>query len=313
MTLRWMREMDRLDAAADAGRRPATRAALRLDAMTGDWINTNAESSGLRRVVVSTRDGGGGGGMAVRPVSAGEPAPGDWGTLAADAVFADGMRSDHGMAWIALARTASGWESRLQANVNLGLLVLAVFHASPGRERSSWFAREFYRRAGDAAGPDPGATAADAAAERTAAGAPPAGSGAGGGGTGGIGGTGGSDETGGGGVDPAPLAGTWHNTNPAARGIARINLERTNGAFTARVAGVGGAAPVDWGRAPAIPFAHDAAARAAMAFRAAYDFGFQQVELQANVKQGVLVVASFNSFAAGDPRSSYFTREFFYR
>src|SRR5438270_9450945 len=125
MTLRWMREMDRMDAAADAGRRPAPRAVLRLDAMTGDWINTNAESSGLRRVRVSA--GGGGGGLAVRPVSAGEPAPGDWGTLAADAVFADGMRSDHGMAWMARAGTASGWESRLQANVNLGLLVLAVF------------------------------------------------------------------------------------------------------------------------------------------------------------------------------------------
>jgi len=294
--------------------------------MTGDWINTNAESSGLRRVRVSA--GGGGGGLAVRPVSAGEPAPGDWGTLAADAVFADGMRSDHGMAWMARAGTASGWESRLQANVNLGLLVLAVFHSSPGPERSSWFAREFYRRAGEAAGPDPAAAAATAAggaaaavAERTAvAGGGGGASGSGTGGMGGVGGAGrggtggsGGDGVDGGGVDPAPLAGTWHNTNPAARGIGRIDLERTNGALTVRVAGVGGAAPVDWGRAPAMPFAHDSAARAAMAFRAAYDFGFQQVELQANVKQGVLVVASFNDFAAGDPRSSYFTREFFYR
>jgi hypothetical protein len=281
MTLRWMRVMDRMDEAADAGRRPAPRAALRLDAMTGDWINTNPESPGIQRVEVSARDEG----LAVHPVCAGEPAPGDWGTVAADALFADGMRSDQGMAWIARSGTASGWESRLQANVNLGLLVLAAFHSSPRPDRSSYFAREFYRHAGGAASPSPAAAA---------------GTGAGGGG-------------GGGSVDPAPLAGTWHNTNPAARGIARIDLEQTNGAFTVRVAGAGGAAPVDWGRAPAIPFGHDAAARAAMAFRAAYDFGFQQVELQANVKQGVLVVASFNSFAAGDPRSSYFTREFFYR
>lgn len=266
MTLRWMREMDRLEGAA------ATRPALRLDSMAGEWINTNPESRGIQRVTATARDGN----LLLRLSCAGEPAPGEWGETAADALFADGMLSDHGMAWTA-RYTPAGWESRLQGNVNLGLLVLAIFHSSREAGRSSYFAREFYRRTDS-----PAAVSSGSIAE------PP---------------------SGGGTVDPQPLLGAWYNTNPAARGIARIDLEQAGGAFTARVQGVG----ADWGRTPAIPFAHDASSRAAMAFSAAYDFGFQQVELQANVKQGVLVVASFNRFADGDPRSSYFTREFFYR
>jgi hypothetical protein len=377
MTLPWKREMDRVDGVA--GPRPV----LRLDTMTGDWINTNSESLGIRRVRVMAR----GGGLTVRPVSAGEPAPGDWGEAAAGSIFADGMRSDHGMAWIARFRAASGWESHLQANVNLGLLVLAAFHAAPFSERSersersegsdrperserpegseppgrsagseraerseaprrpgrsagsSYFAREFYRRAD-------GAVSADHGPGSDAGSVPPFGGGEGGeGGEGGGGGEGGA-------VDPGPLLGIWHNTNPTARGIARIDLRglrdlrelrdprdlrelprlrelperqpeplgHAGAAFTCQVLGVGAPAsggssgpPIDWGPVPATPFAHDSRDGEAMAFSAAYDFGFQQVELQANVKQGVLVVATFNHFAASDPRSSYFTREFFYR
>jgi len=306
VTLPWKREMDRVDGAV------GPRLVLRLETMTGDWVNTNSESLGIRRVQVMAR----GGGLTVRPVAAGEPAPGDWGEAAAGSIFADGMRSDHGMAWSARFRAASGWESHLQANVNLGLLVLAAFHAAPCSDRSaadeepgrcggsSYFAREFYRRAD-------GAVSSDHGPSSDAGTAPP------------------SEGGGGGAVDPGPLLGTWHNTNPTARGIARIDLRQlrqpeqrrhAEAGFTCQVLGVGAPAPsgsseppIDWGRVSATAFAHDSGDRMAMAFSAAYDFGFQQVELQANVKQGVLVVASFNRFAASDPRSSYFTREFFYR
>jgi len=123
----------------------------------------------------------------------------------------------------------------------------------------------------------------------------------------------GAAEPGPGTLDPAPLLGTWINTNPRVRGIARIVLAANGGRFTVQVSGANGDAPIDWGEVPATPFAHDAGSRETMAFSAAYDLGFQRVELQANVKQGVLVVASFNEFTDGSGRSSYFTREFFYR
>jgi len=115
------------------------------------------------------------------------------------------------------------------------------------------------------------------------------------------------------GLDPGPLLGTWHNTNPRSRGILRIDLELHEGAFTVRVQGAGSPAPIDWGTIGGEPFAHDVAARAAIAWSALFDLGFLRIHLQANIKQGVLVVASFNEFVDDSGRTNYFTREFFFR
>jgi hypothetical protein len=136
MTLPFMREADRLEGAEA----PASRAPLRLDAMLGDWINTNPGSRGIVRVVVEAR----GGGLAIRAFGAGSP-PRDWGETAAEALYADGARSDHGMAWT--ARYDFGFlESHLQGNVNQGLLIVAAFNRfTDGSGRSSYFSREFYR------------------------------------------------------------------------------------------------------------------------------------------------------------------------
>ena len=115
-------------------------------------------------------------------------------------------------------------------------------------------------------------------------------------------------------LDPGPLLGSWKNTQPEPRGMAEIVLARHDGGLAVRVFGAGPAGGrIDWGEIPGAVFAHDAGSRHAMAFSAAYDFGFLYVELQANVKQGVLVVASFNQFRDDSRRSSYFTRELFYR
>ena len=46
---------------------------------------------------------------------------------------------------------------------------------------------------------------------------------------------------------------------------------------------------------------------------AVYDLGYADVHLQANIKGGVLVVATFNSIKDDSGRSSYFMREFYYR
>ena len=48
-------------------------------------------------------------------------------------------------------------------------------------------------------------------------------------------------------------------------------------------------------------------------FLARYDFGFSELSLAANEAQGLLIIASFSTFRDGSGRSSYFSREFFYR
>ena len=117
----------------------------------------------------------------------------------------------------------------------------------------------------------------------------------------------------GGALDPEPLLGVWINTNPEPRGMVRVVLGRRGAALTVRVFGAGSPVPIDWGEVEGEVFAKDVKSREAMAFAARYDFGFLRVDFQANVKQGVLVVASFNEFRDASGRASYFTREFFYR
>ena len=114
-------------------------------------------------------------------------------------------------------------------------------------------------------------------------------------------------------LEPGPLLGTWKNTNPEPRGIAGIELGRREGKMTVRVRGAGPDGWMDWGEVEGDVFAKCASSSEAMAFSARYDLGFQIVELQANIKQGVLVVASLHEIRDGSGRSSYFAREFFFR
>lgn len=110
-------------------------------------------------------------------------------------------------------------------------------------------------------------------------------------------------------LDLRDLAGDWRNTN-AEGGIARIVCEPAGeGRMTVRC----DSEVRDWGAVEVPVFAFTFDGKTAGAFSAHFDFGFEEVRLQANVKSGVLVVASFNRFADESGRSNYFDREFFYR
>jgi hypothetical protein len=115
---------------------------LQLDALPGIWLNTNSESRGIVKVVITAR----GPGLAVRVFGAGDPAPYDWGEVAAEHIYAGNISSR-------MAAGFSAWyrfdfsEIHLQANWNQGLLVLASFTSfKDGSNRSNYFSREFFHR-----------------------------------------------------------------------------------------------------------------------------------------------------------------------
>jgi len=110
-------------------------------------------------------------------------------------------------------------------------------------------------------------------------------------------------------LDTAALEGTWLNTNAASRGIPRFEIA-AGAPLTVRAFGAGGH---DWGRVEAEVFTDSMTSSEAMAFNAVVDLGYVDVHLQANIKGGVLVVATFNRFKDGSGRSSYFMREFYWR
>jgi hypothetical protein len=114
-------------------------------------------------------------------------------------------------------------------------------------------------------------------------------------------------------LDLRILLGDWRNTS-AEGGISRIVCEPSGeGRLTIHCYAAFEPEIRDWGTVDAPVFALTFDARQAGAFSAVYDFGFEEVRLQANVKLGVLVVASFNRFRDESGRSNYFGREFFYR
>jgi len=108
------------------------------------------------------------------------------------------------------------------------------------------------------------------------------------------------------------LLGDWRNTNAAGR-IARIICRpAASGRMTVQCHGRTAEGMRDWGAVDAPIYSFTFESREAGAFSAVVDHGFEEVHLQANVKSGVLVVASFNRIKDGS-LSSYFDREFFHR
>lgn len=113
-------------------------------------------------------------------------------------------------------------------------------------------------------------------------------------------------------LDPSLLVGDWRNTNRAG-GIDRIVCEAAHSGLQVRCFGRLRDAVCEWGSVPAHAYSFQFDVRIAGAFSALYDLNFIEIHVQANVKAGVLVVASFNHFKDGSGRSSYFDREFFHR
>lgn len=109
--------------------------------LVGNWLNTDMESKGIVRIVAAVREGA----FTIRAFGAGSPAPCDWGEVRAE-VYADAAGSQAAAAFGAVYDHGF-LRTHLQAKVNRGVLVVAVFNEfTDGSGRSSYFNREFYYR-----------------------------------------------------------------------------------------------------------------------------------------------------------------------
>lgn len=110
--------------------------------LTGNWVNTNASPSLMRRVQLEP-----GQNQLVMRVAGAEPGlPEDWGETEAQ-LFAENTASGLAMAFSA-SFDLGGIESLLQGYVVKGVLVIVSFtRVKDGRDRSSSFGKEFFYRA----------------------------------------------------------------------------------------------------------------------------------------------------------------------
>ncbi len=105
--------------------------------------------------------------------------------------------------------------------------------------------------------------------------------------------------------------GTWSNANARSPGLAQITCSARTGRLMVRAYGARAEGPEDWGEAQdVVVFAPGAASDTGTGFCARYEFPFMLTRLQANIKGGVMVTVTYNTFNDGSGRRPYFMREF---
>ena len=115
------------------------------------------------------------------------------------------------------------------------------------------------------------------------------------------------------GIDCALLVKTWANTNETTRGITHVTVTDRRGSLWVKIEGAGGDSPRDWGEVQVeTVYAATPESRVPMSFAATFHLGFMRSHVQANVNQGLLVMATFNAFTDDSGRAAYFSREFFH-
>ena len=118
----------------------AAAATLDLSAFPGLWVNANPETQGIARLVMSeTAEGA----LALQVFAMGPDNLIDWGTAELN-IFTAAASSRTGAGFTCLYDFGFA-ETRLQGNINKGLLVLAQFHRfKDASGRVDYFVREYF-------------------------------------------------------------------------------------------------------------------------------------------------------------------------
>jgi hypothetical protein len=110
-----------------------------LHALPGVWINSNPDTSGIARLVISESDGR----LSVQAFAVGPAGLIDWGSTNVK-VFA-GLPTSHVAAGFTCLFDFGFAETELQGMIMKGLLVLAQFHRfKDNSKRADYFVREYY-------------------------------------------------------------------------------------------------------------------------------------------------------------------------
>ena len=118
---------------------PATAAPVDLSALHGIWINSNPDTSGIARMVMSESDGR----LSLQVYAIGPDGLIDWGTT--DVTVFTSSPSSRVAAGFTCLYDFGFAETRLRAMILKGLIVLAQFHSFKDESRrADFFVREYF-------------------------------------------------------------------------------------------------------------------------------------------------------------------------
>ena len=117
----------------------ATAGSLDVSALPGMWINSNPDTQGIARMVISESNGN----LSLQVYAMGPDGLIDWGTVEVN-VFASSPSSRVGAGFTCLFDFGFA-ETRLQGSMAKGLLVLAQYHTfKDNSKRVDYFVREYF-------------------------------------------------------------------------------------------------------------------------------------------------------------------------
>ncbi|WP_103068968.1 hypothetical protein [Aquimarina sediminis] len=107
------------------------------------------------------------------------------------------------------------------------------------------------------------------------------------------------------------LLGIWKNVNPKTGQIARLEVISKNDTIFLHCYGKLEIGEKDWGQSPCELFSSNVGSSEIEGFISTFEFDFMKIQVAVNIKYGVMVVQSYNTFKDGSNRNNYFSREFF--
>jgi hypothetical protein len=275
-----------------------------LSAMAGVWVNSNPETTGVARMVITQS----GSRLSPRVYAIGPEGLIDWGAVDADVFTA--TPSSHGAVGFTCVYDFGFVETLLQAMTVKGLIVLSQIHRfKDGSNRADYFVREFFALEPErhmtqtpefkpSGQKKPGRHMTQTPEFKLSGQLNPALSDH-------------ATRT----LQADKLIGRWLNTNPETQGVAEIIIEGAGERFFVSAQGVGENSLIAWPRTEATALANleDEGGQLAMAPAVDFDFGFMRAETHLRVNKGVLVMVTYHIFLDSSRRSNYVNKEFFYR
>ncbi len=110
-------------------------------------------------------------------------------------------------------------------------------------------------------------------------------------------------------ISPAPLLGTWINTNKTTNDLAKIVIEAAGNSISVQVFGACQPSPCAWGTVPGFIYAANVSSSQLVAFCADYRFGFAAVTVLGHLQGKYLEVEVFTEFTDGSGRSNLYTTD----
>jgi hypothetical protein len=105
--------------------------------------------------------------------------------------------------------------------------------------------------------------------------------------------------------------GTWNNVNPKTGQISRMEVTIEGSEIFIHCFGILEEGEMDWGPTACQVFSSNVGSQVIEGFTGDYEFEFMNVSIIGNIKYGVMVVQSCNTFKDGSNRNNYLCREFF--